>query len=56
MGNSILMDPSDFAWTDQSFQIDNWNELVIYEMHLGTFPGAAPPIHSTKPSPDLTIL
>ena len=31
VGNSILMDPSDLAWTDQSFQIDNWNELVIYE-------------------------
>ena len=43
VGNSILMDPSDFAWTDQSFQIDNWNELVIYEMHLGTFPGGSPP-------------
>ena len=43
VGNSILMDPSDFALTDQSFQIDNWNELVIYEMHLGTFPGGSPP-------------
>ena len=42
--------PFDFAWTDQSFQIDNWNEPVIYEMHLSTFPGAAPDTFD-QPSP-----
>ena len=29
VGNSILLDPADFDWTDQSFQIDNWNEHCI---------------------------
>jgi 1,4-alpha-glucan branching enzyme len=35
-GNSIVADPH-FEWTDQDFQMPAWNELVIYEMHIGTF-------------------
>src|SRR4051812_17844025 len=35
-GNSIITDPN-FEWTDQDFQMPSWNELVIYEMHIGTF-------------------
>jgi len=35
-GNSIITDPH-FEWTDQDFQTPTWNELVIYEMHIGTF-------------------
>jgi len=37
VGNGILYDPSAYSWTTGNFQIANWNELVIYEMHLGTF-------------------
>jgi 1,4-alpha-glucan branching enzyme len=36
-GNSIIYDPQAFDWDDDHFQIGNWNELVIYEMHVGTF-------------------
>jgi 1,4-alpha-glucan branching enzyme len=35
-GNSIITDPH-FEWTDHDFQMPAWNELVIYEMHIGTF-------------------
>ena len=35
-GNSIVTDPH-FEWTDHDFQSPSWNELVIYEMHIGTF-------------------
>ena len=36
-GNSVIIDPS-FDWGDQNgFRAPPWNELVIYEMHIGTF-------------------
>lgn len=35
-GNAIIHDPS-FDWTGDHFQMPAWNELVIYEMHVGTF-------------------
>src|SRR5262249_40443483 len=35
-GNAIIHDPS-FDWTGDSFTMPAWNELVIYEMHIGTF-------------------
>lgn len=44
-GNSVVYDP-DFDWGESTnFQIAPWNELVIYEMHIGTFnddPGGEP--------------
>jgi 1,4-alpha-glucan branching enzyme len=27
----------DFDWEDDNFQMPGWNELVIYELHVGTF-------------------
>ena len=37
VGNSVVPKP-DFNWGDSDqFQIPAWNELVIYEMHVGTF-------------------
>ncbi len=37
-GNSIVVDHSAFDWgDDSSFSAPPWNELVIYEMHLGTY-------------------
>lgn len=36
VGNSIVADP-EFDWQDDNFQIAPLNELVIYEMHIGTF-------------------
>jgi 1,4-alpha-glucan branching enzyme len=35
-GNAIIHDPS-FDWGDEAFAMPPWNELVIYEMHVGTF-------------------
>lgn len=35
-GNSIIR-TLDFDWEDDDFQMPNWNELVIYELHVGTF-------------------
>ena len=36
VGNAIVHDPS-FDWEGDSFNIAPWNELVIYELHVGTF-------------------
>ncbi len=33
---AIIHDPN-FDWTGDHFTIPSWNELVIYEMHVGTF-------------------
>ncbi len=44
VGNSILYVP-DPDWEEQPFDMPAWNELVIYEMHVGTFhdqPGGPP--------------
>lgn len=27
----------EYDWQDDNFEIDDWNSLVIYEMHIGTF-------------------
>ncbi|OUJ73992.1 1,4-alpha-glucan branching protein [Hymenobacter crusticola] len=35
-GNSIVPDAS-FDWEDDHFGMPAWNELVIYELHVGTF-------------------
>jgi 1,4-alpha-glucan branching enzyme len=35
-GNAIIHDPA-FDWTGDAFVMPPWNELVIYEMHVGTF-------------------
>jgi 1,4-alpha-glucan branching enzyme len=40
MGNSVVHDP-DFDWEGDDFHVPPWNELVLYEMHVGTF--NAPP-------------
>jgi 1,4-alpha-glucan branching enzyme len=36
IGNSVITQ-SEFDWEGDRFQLAPWNELVIYEMHLGTF-------------------
>ncbi|MEO8403950.1 MAG: alpha-amylase family glycosyl hydrolase [Chitinophagaceae bacterium] len=35
-GNSVIID-TDFNWEDKDFKTPSWNEMVIYEMHIGTF-------------------
>lgn len=36
VGNAIIHDPH-FDWGHDDFSIQSWNELVIYELHVGTF-------------------
>ncbi|NND97906.1 MAG: 1,4-alpha-glucan branching protein, partial [Pirellulaceae bacterium] len=36
VGNSVVHDPA-FDWDGDDFTMPPWNEVVIYEMHLGTF-------------------
>lgn len=36
-GNSIVVNPAAYQWQTNDFEIPSWNELVIYELHLGTF-------------------
>lgn len=37
VGNGIVHDPSSFDWGDDTFEMPSWDDLVIYEMHVGTF-------------------
>lgn len=37
VGNSVVYDPTAFDWKDDTFKMPSWNELVIYELHVGTF-------------------
>ena len=36
-GNGVVYDPKAFDWGDNKFCMATGNELVIYEMHIGTF-------------------
>ena len=36
VGNAIVHDPH-FDWQGDDFHLAPWNELVIYELHVGTF-------------------
>lgn len=36
VGNGVVHQP-DFDWQGDDFEMPNWNELVIYETHIGTF-------------------
>jgi 1,4-alpha-glucan branching enzyme len=43
-GSSVVCDPF-FDWGDSHYRIPPWNEMVIYELHAGTFndaPGGGP--------------
>lgn len=37
IGNGVIYDPNDFDWGADAFQMATGNELVIYELHIGTF-------------------
>jgi 1,4-alpha-glucan branching enzyme len=36
-GNGVIYDPNAFDWGDDDFHMATGNELVIYELHVGTF-------------------
>ena len=37
VGNAIVYDAGGFDWGDTEFRTPDWNDLVIYELHVGTF-------------------
>jgi len=37
VGNGLVYDPNSFDWGEDRFQSATGNELVIYELHVGTF-------------------
>ena len=39
VGNAVVYDPAAFDWGDDDFQQPAWDDLVIYELHVGTFAG-----------------
>jgi len=38
VGNSIVVDPS-FNWTDEAWETPPLDDLIVYELHVGTFSG-----------------
>jgi 1,4-alpha-glucan branching enzyme len=42
-GNSIVYDPAAFNWAGDNFSPPSLNDLVIYELHIGTFPSSSTP-------------
>ena len=38
-GNTYIINPNAYAWGDQGFQTPPYEEMVIYELHVGTFSG-----------------
>jgi 1,4-alpha-glucan branching enzyme len=37
VGNSIVFDPGEYEWSETPYGTPTWNDLVLYEMHVGTF-------------------
>ena len=37
VGNGIVYDAAAFDWGDDEFHAPTWDDLVIYEVHIGTF-------------------
>jgi 1,4-alpha-glucan branching enzyme len=37
VGNAIVYDAGRFDWGEVEFRTPDWNDLVIYELHVGTF-------------------
>jgi 1,4-alpha-glucan branching enzyme len=37
VGNGVIYDPAAFDWGHAEFRQPPWNDLVVYELHVGTF-------------------
>lgn len=37
LGDSVVVDHGDFDWSGVGFSTPAWNDLIIYELHIGTF-------------------
>jgi 1,4-alpha-glucan branching enzyme len=45
VGDSVIVDHQSFDWGDVPYSTPGWNDLILYELHIGTFfdsPGGAP--------------
>lgn len=45
IGNNIIFNPSSYAWQTSNFQTPAFNDMVIYQLHIGAFndsPGGGP--------------
>jgi 1,4-alpha-glucan branching enzyme len=38
-GNTLIINPSAYTWGDAAFQTPPFEEMVVYELHVGTFSG-----------------
>lgn len=36
-GNSVVFDPASLDWGDDDYVSPGWDEIVLYELHVGTF-------------------
>jgi len=55
-GPSRVVDPKAFTWTDEAFTPHPVSDLVIYELHVGTFTGEGTFDAATEFLPDLAQL
>ncbi len=39
IGNSVVYDNEAYLWQTTNYQRPNWNDMVIYELHISTFSG-----------------
>ncbi len=37
VGNAVIHDTDAFDWSGDDFQMPDWDDVVIYELHIGTF-------------------
>lgn len=40
VGNGVVYDPTAFDWSGDDFTMPAWDDIVIYELHVGTFAAA----------------
>lgn len=45
--NAYVENPFRYAWGDSNFATPNWDQLVVYQLHIGTFAGNNDPLGST---------
>ncbi len=45
--NSVIGDPNDHTWTSDGYQRPAFDDLIIYQMHVGTYPGRNHPLGPT---------
>jgi 1,4-alpha-glucan branching enzyme len=41
VGNAVVYDPAGFDWGNDEYRAASWDDLVIYELHVGTFAATA---------------